>query len=139
EVARHFAGDVRRLVRLADAARRRGDLRFGDPPRPMPTTTSHAIVQQLSALIETHGWANDFELAIRNAHTHDVPGICDIQDLDDYLGYINDLVTWAPRERGDSRLIYNRMAKLYFILDQDPVKALQSPIVPSERPAQLTP
>lgn len=99
----------------------------------------HAIVQQLRALIDTHGWENDFELAIRSAQARDVPGIHEIQSVDDYLGYVNDLVTWAPRERGDSRLMYERMAKLYFFLDQEPLKRLQSPIQPSQRPATLTP
>jgi phosphatidylserine decarboxylase len=98
-----------------------------------------AIVQSLRSLIETHGWADDFELAIRNAQDHDVPGIKDIQSLDDYLGFIDDLVTWAPRERGDSRLVYARMAKLYFFLDQEPIKRLQSPIEPGRRRVTLTP
>jgi phosphatidylserine decarboxylase len=102
-----------------------------------PATTE--IVQSLRSLIETHGWADDFELAIRNAQDHDVPGIKDIQSLDDYLGYIDELVTWAPRERGDSRLVYARMAKLYFFLDQEPIKRLQSPIEPGRRRVTLTP
>jgi len=99
----------------------------------------HAIVQKLIALIETHGWKNDFELAIRNAQAHDVASIHDIQNLDDYLDYINDLVTWAPREHGDSRYVYDKMAKFYFFLDQEPVKDLQSPIQPGRRPENLTP
>lgn len=99
----------------------------------------HAIVEKLVSLMETHGWKNDFALAIRNAQAHDVPGIHDIQNLDDYLHFVDDLVAWTPRERGDSRYIYDRLAKFYFFLDQAPVKSLQSRIEPGGRPQKLTP
>lgn len=99
----------------------------------------HPIVQKLVALIETHGWKNDFELAIRNAQAHDVPGIHDIQNLGDYLHFVDDLVVWAPRERGDSRLINDKLKRFYFFLDQEPVKGLQGAIQPGRRAEKLTP
>jgi phosphatidylserine decarboxylase precursor len=99
----------------------------------------HPIVEKLVALIETHRWKNDFTLAIRNAQAHDVPGIREIRGLGDYLRYIDDLVAWTPREHGDSRYIYDRLAKFYFFMDQPPVKALQSPIRPGRRAKKLTP
>jgi phosphatidylserine decarboxylase len=99
----------------------------------------HAIVQKLTALIEKHGWKADFELAVRNGQARDVASVHEIQSLDDYLRYINDLVTWTPRERGDSRHMYDRMAKFYFFLDQVPLKALQSPMQPGLDSGRLTP
>jgi phosphatidylserine decarboxylase len=80
------------------------------------------------ALIEKHGWQSGFQAAIKNAQSHDVPSIKGIQVLDDYLAWIDALVTWAPRERGDTRFIYDKLAEFYFFLDQEPVKSLQSPI-----------
>lgn len=49
------------------------------------------------------------------------------------------MLTWVPREDGDTRLIYVKGSAVYFILDQDPVKSLQSPIKPGEEARELTP
>src|ERR1017187_2575241 len=87
----------------------------------------HAIVEDLAALIETHGWQSGFQSAITNAQSHGVHSIKGIQHLDDYLTWIDALVTWAPRERGDTRFINDKLSEFYFFLDQEPVKSLQSP------------
>ncbi len=98
-----------------------------------------AIVKKLVALIEKYGWKDDFQLAIKNAQSHNVPSIKHIQNLEDYLRYINDLVTWAPRELGDSQHIYDKIVEFYFFLDQPPVKNLQNPIEPGHGVEELTP
>jgi phosphatidylserine decarboxylase precursor len=99
----------------------------------------HVIVKKLVALIEKHQWQEDFQLAIKSAQSHNVQGIKDIQNLNDYLHYINELVTWAPRERGDSQYIYEKMVVFYFFLDQLPVKRLQNHIQPELDHQKLTP
>ncbi len=99
----------------------------------------HAIVRKLATLIKTNGWESAFGLAIRNAQARDVPAIRDVQDLGGYLGFIDDLVTWAPREKGESQYIYDKLVKFYFFLDQEPIKALQSPILPGCPVGTLTP
>jgi len=99
----------------------------------------HAIVEELAALIEEHGWQSAFKSAIQKAQSFGVPAIKAIQSLDDYLAWIDVLVSWAPRERGDTRLIYGKLAEFYFFLDQEPVKGLQSPISPGEGIQNLTP
>jgi phosphatidylserine decarboxylase len=98
-----------------------------------------AIVQKLASLIETNGWKNKFELAIGNAQALNVASIRDIGDLGAYLHWVDELVTWAPRERGDSRFINEKLMTFYFFLDQEPVKSLQSPIQPGHRADKLTP
>jgi phosphatidylserine decarboxylase len=85
----------------------------------------HPIVRDLVFLIARNGWEDLFARAITRAQTFDVPSIRDIQTLDDYLAYVDDLVTWTPREQGDSRFIYDKLVKFYFFLDQKPLKALQ--------------
>ena len=90
----------------------------------------HAIVEELVALIEKQGWEGHFQAAIKNARSHDVHSVKGIQVLADYLRWIDALVTWAPRERGDTQFIYDKLAEFYFFLDQEPVKGLQSPIRP---------
>ena len=99
----------------------------------------HPITQKLVALIDSHGWKDAFARAVTNAQAHDVPGIRDIRSLDDYVRFVDHLVSWTPYELGDSRFIYDQLSKFYFFLDQEPLKGLQSPIVPGTRPQQLTP
>ena len=105
----------------------------------MKTSNLQPIVEKLAALIAVHGWHQNFEQAIRQAQTHDVPAIKPIQTLADYLRYINDLATWVPRERGDSRHINDKLNQFYFFLAQEPVKSLQSPVLPGQKPKKLTP
>jgi phosphatidylserine decarboxylase len=102
-------------------------------------STYHDIVQKLVDLIEENGWEADFAEAIETAQSYDVASIRDIQTLDDYLDYVNDLVTWAPRQQGDSRMVYDKIVEFYFFLDQEPVRSLQSPIEPGEGAQELTP
>jgi phosphatidylserine decarboxylase len=98
----------------------------------------HAIVEKLVSLISENGWEGDFDRAIQTARSHEIPSIRHIKDLRDYLGYIDALVTWAPRERGDSRMINDRLLTFYFFLDQEPVKSLQSPIAPGRHAEKLS-
>ncbi len=97
------------------------------------------IVEDLKRLIDQMSWQAQFEAAITGAQSHGVQSIRHIRTLDDYLTWIDAFVTWAPRERGDSRIIYNRLAEFYFFLDQEPVKSLQSPIAPGDGIQILTP
>jgi phosphatidylserine decarboxylase len=112
----------------------------GEPGTPVARNGHyHDIVQKLVDLIDQYGWEADFEQAIRTAQAFDVPSIRDIQALDDYLRFINDLVTWTPRQQGDTRRIYDRAVEFYFFLDQEPVRSLQNPIEPGSGPQELTP
>lgn len=102
-------------------------------------TPYHEIVQKLVDLIEENGWQEEFEAAIEKAQSYNIAAIASVQSLDDYLAYVNDLVTWAPRQQGDSRNVYQKIVEFYFFLDQEPVKSLQSPIKPREGAQELTP
>ncbi len=99
----------------------------------------HKIVKKLKRLIEKHHWKRDFEEAIEKARSYHVSSIEHIHNLSDYLHYIDHLVTWAPREKDDSRFIYDRIVEFYFFLDQEPVKSLQTPIEPGKEGQKLTP
>jgi phosphatidylserine decarboxylase len=98
-----------------------------------------AIVQKLVSLIESNGWQNDFDLAINSAEARAVASLSGIRNLADYLRYLDELATWAPRERGDSRCINDKLLTFYFFLDQEPIKRLQSPIKTGGRAEKLTP
>ncbi|WP_294539368.1 phosphatidylserine decarboxylase [uncultured Rhodoblastus sp.] len=102
----------------------------------------HEIVNELVHLIETHGWKDRFNEAIRMAASYKIPAIAHIKTLQDYLDYIDGLVTWTPIELVSTELtiktnLYDHFVKLYFFLDQPPVRALQ--VEPGIRPEKLTP
>ncbi len=96
------------------------------------------ITKQLADLINNNGWEGDFEKAIAAAQSVGIPRLRPINSLPKFLGYVNDLVTWAPREHGDSRTGYNKFVEFYFFLDQEPLAKLQNQIEPGA-PEKLTP
>ncbi len=97
------------------------------------------IVEELAALIEHHGWAKKFRQALVLVASREVPSMARVRTLDDYLHYIDAMVRWAPRESGDSRLVHDKLVEFYFLLDQAPLRELQSPIEPGAGGAALTP
>jgi phosphatidylserine decarboxylase len=96
-------------------------------------------VLELMALIKEHHWEDDFQRAIDHARKSNIPDIEDIKNLDDYLHWINNLLSWVPSEDKPGREVYNHLCKFYFILDQPPVLGLQNRIVPHREAPPLTP
>jgi phosphatidylserine decarboxylase len=96
------------------------------------------IVEKLIALIAQHGWEENFSSAIKQVKTHQVPALANIDSLDSYLHFIDDMVHWAPRECGDSRMVHDKLAEFYFVLNQPTLLALQSQIRPEEVPSTLS-
>ena len=97
------------------------------------------IVERLIALIEHHDWKARFDLALLHAAQHRVAAIAHLQTLDDYLIFVDEMVRWAPRESGDSRLVHDKLVAFYFILDQPPLLDLQSRIRASSEVSTLSP
>jgi phosphatidylserine decarboxylase len=90
------------------------------------------IVKKLRALILQHGWQTAFSCAIDDVKRHRVAALAHINSLSDYLQFIDDMVRWAPRESGDSRMVHDKLVEFYFFLDQPSLLALQSPVQPTE-------
>ena len=97
------------------------------------------VVEKLQTLIVQHGWRQAFTAAIELAARQRVTGLSHIETLDDYLRFIDDMVRWAPRESGDSRMVHDKLVEFYFILDQPPLKQLQSPVEPAHATPVLSP
>ena len=93
----------------------------------------HAVVFELIELINANKWADDFRKGIDGARKCNIPELADIQSLDDYLVWINNLLYWVPTENRSGREIYNQLCKFYFILDQPPILGLQNRISPQAR------
>jgi len=98
----------------------------------------HEVVLELQTMIERNGWQPMFEEAVASAGSYNIPTIDDVRTLDDYYGWINDLLYWVPSENEAGREIYNRICEFYFFLDQDPVKGLQNKITPADQSPELT-
>ncbi|HBL29615.1 MAG TPA: phosphatidylserine decarboxylase [Acidobacteria bacterium] len=98
----------------------------------------HPVVEELVGLIHVNHWEEAFNEAIRRAQQARIPDLADIRSLDDYLGWINDLLYWVPSENHAGREVYNHLCKFHFILDQPPVLGLQNRIVPHPEAPPLT-
>lgn len=99
----------------------------------------HPVVLKLVGLIEIHRWKDQFNEAIKNAQKKNIPQIKDIQNLDDYIKWINELLYWVPSENEPGKKVYDHLCKFYFILDQRPVLELQTKVVPHDQPPSSTP
>lgn len=101
--------------------------------------TMSPIVSELVELIAMHGWHQRFRSAIDQARAHGVQSLSHIATVNDYLRFIDEMVRWAPRERGDSTMVHDKLVEFYFILDQRPLRELQSAVEPSGVAKDLTP
>ncbi len=99
----------------------------------------HKVVLELDGLIKLNQWEGAFDKAIKKARENDIPELADINNLQDYLEWINDFIQWVPTEDKPGSEINNYLSKFYFILDQSPVLELQNKIVPSAKAPDLTP
>ncbi|EXF74212.1 hypothetical protein CFIO01_06806 [Colletotrichum fioriniae PJ7] len=53
-----------------------------------------------------------------------------IKDAHSFLTFANDLLKWVPRESFEGKDIYDILCTFYFVLDQSPLRKLQTPIRP---------
>ncbi len=97
------------------------------------------IVQRLADLMSANGWAGKFEEAVASAAAKRVDSLAGIDSVQAYLGWLDDLVEWAPRECGDSQLVHDKLVEFHFFIDQPSLCELQSPIEPAADGSALTP
>src|ERR1039458_7465354 len=97
------------------------------------------VVLELTELIKANKWEDDFDKAIEHAHRSNIPEIADINNLQDYLVWINDLLHWVPTEDKPGREVYNHFCKFPSIPAPPPVLGLQNRIVPHHEAPALTP
>ncbi|CAG8459800.1 7652_t:CDS:1 [Paraglomus occultum] len=98
------------------------------------------IVERLKYMIERNNWNDKFEKAIIAAQKYNIEDMAHIQNLNQYYDFLNHLVLWVPTENRSGTYIYNMLCTMYFVLDQEPVRHLQSSVTPSSYPLpQLKP
>ena len=96
------------------------------------------IVDALVELVASNGWTSLFEAAIKSAAEQRVDGLENVDSLDAYLAWLDELVEWAPRESGDSQLVHDKLVEFHFFVDQPALAELQSTIEPGADGAELT-
>ncbi|MGD7392303.1 hypothetical protein, partial [Ralstonia pseudosolanacearum] len=88
--------------------------------------------------IRDNGWQDKFEKALQNALSYNVKDFDDIKSLEDYFNWLDAQLSWVPVENYYGTIVYQHVAKFYFILDQEPVKSLQNAVTPSDTMRPLT-
>lgn len=99
----------------------------------------HPIVQRLADLVAEHRWEDAFTSALEDVARQNISALSGMRSFADYLYYIDNMVRWAPRESGDSRLVHDKLVEFYFVLDQPSLRGLQSPVEPGASRRALTP
>ena len=102
-------------------------------------TIYHPIVNELTQLMQTNHWENDFEIAIKKAHSKNLPLLDDVKDLKSFMDWINKSLHWIPSENSSGKSVNDHLSALYYILDQEPIFKLQNKIVPHDKASKLTP
>ena len=96
-------------------------------------------VAALVALIEQHRWHGLFVQAVDQVAAHEIPELASIRTLDGYLAFLDDMVTWAPREHHDSLQVHDKLVTFHFLFDQPALRALQTPPHADDATPALTP
>ncbi|KAH7161076.1 phosphatidylserine decarboxylase-domain-containing protein [Dactylonectria macrodidyma] len=61
-----------------------------------------------------------------------------IKDAFSFIDFANDLLKWTPHENFEGKDIYDIICMFYFVLDQEPLHELQTPIHPNQAGQPLT-
>jgi len=101
------------------------------------------VIQELMKKIEGEStgvdpWDRKFERAIQQARSSGIEEMKAIKTWDDFLAWMNKLLTWVPTENIQGKDIYNHLCLFYFVFDQKAVIGLQTPIQPGPHPESLT-
>lgn len=105
----------------------------------MATKKYSPVVQELLDMIAENGWQDKFQKALDACHALNTIEYENIKTLDDYYDWLEEQLHWVPREDPEGTIVYEHVTMFYFLLDQSPVKELQTPVKPSTLPGNVPP
>ena len=105
----------------------------------MATKNYSPVVQELIDMIAKNGWQDKFQKALDACHELNTIEYENIKTLDDYYDWLESCMHWIPVENKAGLAAYNHVTMFYFLLDQSPVKELQTPIIPSQLKGNVVP
>ncbi len=116
------------------------------PKKGVSYNPKQPATKKIKKIIEKNYYQGNFESAIKRVSSQNIPELQEIQTLQQYYYYVDELVTWIPEIRvwdwnGDilhERTCYLRITQFYYYFNQKELEALQSPIAPVEG-AKLSP
>ena len=105
----------------------------------MATKKYSPIVQELIDMIAKNGWQDKFQKALDACHAANTIEYEPIKTLEDYFDWCESNLHWVPREDPEGDIVYQHVTMFYYLLDQSPVKELQTPITPSTLKGNVMP
>jgi phosphatidylserine decarboxylase len=106
-----------------------------DPPPPQPAGPFVlSLVQAEDGYAQVlSGGMSDLDLAVKAALLHNIPQMIawKITSGTNFLEFAQGMLSWVPSENVQGKEIYWVLCLFYFILDQPPIQAQQTPISPS--------
>ena len=97
----------------------------------MANKTYSPVIQELIDMIAKNGWEDKFQKALDHVHSLNVVEYENIKTLEDYYDWCESNLHWVPKEDPEGDIVYQHVTMFYYLLDQSPVKELQTPIIPS--------
>lgn len=97
------------------------------------------VVRELIDLIRENDWQEKFEKALERVHSYHIEGLEQLITLTDYFDWLDQLLRRVPTENNYGKLVYDTICQFYFILDQEPLIALQNQNIPADQMEPLTP
>ena len=89
--------------------------------------------------MQTNHWENDFDTAIKEAHSKNLPLLEEVKDLHSFMSWIDKSLYWIPSENFSGKSVNDHLTAFYYILDQEPIFKLQNKILPHDKANLLTP
>lgn len=105
----------------------------------MATKKYAPIVEELIDLIAKNSWEEKFQKALDACHAANTIEYENIKTLDDYYAWLDNSLQWVPVENPEGTAVYTAVTTFYYLLDQSPVKELQTPLVPSKLKGNVMP
>ena len=105
----------------------------------MANTKYSPVVQELADLIKENSWEDKFAQAFAKVKSYNIPGLSDIDSVEKYLDWLEAYMHWVPAENREGTHVYQHLFRSFFVLDQEPLKSLQTPCAPADKMPELTP
>lgn len=105
----------------------------------MANTKYSPVVQELADLIKSNNWTDIFNQGIAKMDSYNIPGLSCMKSIEDYLDYLQSYCEWVPAENREGTNVYSHLFNSFFVLDQEPIKSLQTPCKPAYPQPKLSP
>ena len=113
---------------------------FPSASPPHDSTSHDPLVEELKQYLINTGEPQALENAVQAALTYQIPQQIEwgITSAEGFLEFADKMLFWIPHENFEGKDVYWMLCLFYFILDQQPLLGLQTPILPTSIGQPLT-